>query len=285
MKKPQWISLFVAVAVIALLALFGRTTPKQHVHSPGDGHDHSGEMASAALSTDSVLSIAKKSLNAQQSQSLAKIEQMVSRGDVNSQKMNQLQQLAHFWGDSIGMFPPYAYYEAELAKLENSEKSLNFAAHLLLNRLLLEQNSSLKLWEAQQAEDLFNRSLAINPANDSAKIGLHAARLFSGSGAPMEAVAAIKAIADRDSSFTYGQLVLVKASLLSGQVEKAEERLLSIHRQNPSDIETVLLLADLGEKKGDKAMALKWYSTSLKLIKRTDIKAEIEKRMEDIGTK
>ncbi len=75
-------------------------------------------------------------------------------------------------------FPPYAWYEAEAARLENSEKTLTFAAHLFLENLQQEENPALAKWKALQAKDLFERSLKINPDNDSAKVGLGACLSF-----------------------------------------------------------------------------------------------------------
>lgn len=49
-----------------------------------------------------------------------------------------------------------------------------------------------------QAKDLFERSLTINPANDSAKIGLGACYLFGEiSPTPMEGILKIREVAEK----------------------------------------------------------------------------------------
>ncbi|MCH5689582.1 hypothetical protein LWM68_38345 [Niabella sp. W65] len=64
--------------------------------------------------------------------------------------------------------------------MENSEKNLNFAGHLFLNNLQNVENGEMAKWMALQAKDLFERSLKLNPDNDSAKVGLGSTYMFGG---------------------------------------------------------------------------------------------------------
>ena len=183
----------------------------------------------------------------------------------------------------MGFFPPYAWYEAEAARLENSEKTLTFAAHLFLENLQHEQNPGLVKWEALQAKDLFERSLKINPENDSSKVGLGACYLFGNiSASPMEGLGKIIEVVEKDSTNAYAQMTLVKGSLISGQTDKAISRLLTVNRLYPDNIEAILLLAETYERKGDKDVAADWYRKSLLYIKRSDVRMEIEKRIAEL---
>jgi tetratricopeptide (TPR) repeat protein len=232
------------------------------------------------------LQISRKQLNQDQSTRLAMLENSISRGDVKEQKLKVYHQLAHFWGDSMGFFPPYAWYEAEGARLENSEKSLTFAAHLFLSSLQEDQQADAQLtkWKALQARDLFERSLKINPNNDSSKVGLGACYLFGNiSATPMEGINMIREVTQKDSTNVYAQMMLVQGSLVSGQFDKAITRLQAVNRMHPDNIEAILLLADLYERNNDKATAISWYKKSLSLIKRADLKEVIEKRINDLS--
>ncbi|MGZ8559148.1 MAG: tetratricopeptide repeat protein [Chitinophagaceae bacterium] len=286
MKKPQWITVAIAVIIIISVFLFGRTIPAKKditvdVHSENDGHDHS---VSAGISIDSILTIAKKQLTAEQVTRLSMLENSISRGDVKEQQLKVYHQLSHFWGDSMRFFPPYAWYEGEAARLENSEKTLTFAAHLFLDNLQQEQNPQLARWEALQAKDLFERSLKINPDNDSAKVGLGASYLFGNiSPNPMEGISKIMEVIAEDSTNVYAQLTLVKGSLISGQTDKAINRLQTVNHLYPENIEAILMLAEVFERKGDKTLAAEWYNKSLDHIKRPDARAEIEKRIAELG--
>ena len=103
----------------------------------------------------------KKRLTPQQLEKVTSLENSVKRGDVKNQQFKVYKELASFWGDSVRLFEPYAYYTGEAAKLENSEKSLTFAAHLFLNNLKTEIDPPMQNWIATNAKDLFEKALEI----------------------------------------------------------------------------------------------------------------------------
>ena len=283
MKKPQWITLVAGILLTAGLFLFGRTVPKNKtitpvVHSEDDGHDHGP--APAGISIDTILTLAKKQLSAEQVVRINTLENSISRGDVKDQQIHVYHQLARFWADSVGVFEPYAWYSAEAARLENSEKTLTFAARLFLENLQNDDLEQRRQWKALQAKDLFERSLKINPDNDSAKVGLGACYLFGNiSAMPMEGIAKIREVVEKDSTNIYAQMTLVKGTMISGQYDKAISRLQTVLGMQPDNIEAVLLMADMYERKGDKVKAIEWYQKSLSFIKPADIKSAIEQRI------
>ena len=88
--------------------------------------------------------MAKSQIKPEQVIRLTTLENSISRGAVKDQQLKVYHQLAHFWGDSAGFFLPYAFYEAEAARLENSENSLTFAARLFLENLQQEQSTGFQ---------------------------------------------------------------------------------------------------------------------------------------------
>jgi len=203
---------------------------------------------------------------------------------VGGQKTHVLHQLASFWRDSIHLFEPYAWYSGEAARLENSEKSLTFAAQLFLNNLKTEGNQSLKKWKALQAKDLFERSLKLNSANDSAQVGLGATYLFGNfADNPMEGILKIRQIIERDSTNVYALITLAEASVLSGQSEKAIERFEKVVLLQPDNLEAILSLADIYEREGNKKETIKWYQRSLPLINIPGLRKEVEIRIKDLN--
>jgi tetratricopeptide (TPR) repeat protein len=279
MKKPQWIT-----AVIALLLVIGlyAATQQQLFGPPKIKVPRSEAAPQAGIPVDSLLLHAKEGLNQEQLTRLELLEHSISRGDVKSQKMEIYHQLAHFWKDTARKFEPYAWYTAEAARLENSEKSLTFAAHLFLNNISNEERPELKQWVALQAKDLFERSLKLNPNNDSSKVGLGAVYLYGGIDMPMKGIGMIREVADKDSTNVYAQMTLGQASLTSGQMDKAIDRFQRVVRLQPSNIEAVLLLAEINEQTGNKTEAIEWYKRSLPLLKNTAIKQEVEARIAEL---
>jgi tetratricopeptide (TPR) repeat protein len=280
LKRPQWITIGAGVGLVLSIFLWGRFTPKQS-NKP---QVPSGETSiTASLTSDSILDEAKKRLTPEQLIRINTLEHSISRGDVKDQQIKIYQQLAHFWADSAAAFEPYAWYEAEAARLENSEKNLTFAAHLFLNNLESEGDPEKRKWEALEAKDLFERSLKLNPENDSSIVGLGACYLFGGiSAMPMEGILKIKSVLDKDSTNIYALMTMAKGSLISGQYDKAISRLESVNRIQPDNLEAIMLIADTYERMNDKKNAISWYQNSIKYINRQDVKAEVEKRIEEL---
>ncbi len=250
-------------------------------HSPDDGHDHSADMS--PISIDTILNLAKKQLTTDQIIRLNTLENSISRGDIKDQQLHVYHQLARFWADSAHVFEPYAWYTAEAARLENSEKKLTFAARLFLDNLQNDEVVQRRQWKALQAKDLYERSLKINPGNDSAKVGLGASYLLGNiSTTPMEGILKIREVVEKDSTNLYAQMMLVKGSLISGQYDKAISRLETVNRIKPGDIDAMLLLAEVYERMGEKKKAINWYQLCLPLTSEPALKLAIEKRIKDL---
>ena len=287
MNKPQWITL--SVAVLMVLGLFAATQGQLFGERKAKTSPDSAPQAAqddAGLTTDSVLYYAKQTLPQNQVASLAQLENSITRGDVASQKLHLMHQLARFWVDSGRAsspmaWYPYAWYTAEAARLENSEKSLSFAARLFLDQLGREEDHRIKHWETEQATDLFERSLKLNPTNDSAKVGLGATILYGGH-EPMKGISLIREVVERDSTNVFAQLTLGEASLMSGQLDKAVQRFQTVVQLQPANLQAILLLADTYERMHQMDEAAKMYKKALPLVANPDIKKEIEKRVTDL---
>ncbi len=282
MKKPQWIVVTVSALLVAGIFIYGKTLPgKKPVvakTNKTDAHDH------AEITIDTFLVLAKKNLSTEQVMRINTLENSISRGDVKDQQIHVYHQLASFWSDSANVFEPYAWYEAEAARLVDSEKSLTFAAHLFLENLQNDRVAERREWKALQAKDLFERSLKINPDNDSSKIGLGACYLFGGiSETPMEGILKIREVAEKDSTNIYAQMMLAQGSLLSGQYDKAINRLQNVNRLQPGNVDAIFMLADLYDRTGDKANAITWYRKSLQFIKQPEVAREISKRIGELS--
>lgn len=235
------------------------------------------------LSIDSILFHARERLTPAQQTRLNGLETKLQLAD-NEDKLHINHQLARYWKDSVRMFEPYAWYTAEAARLENSEKSLTFAAHLFLNNLKAEDNPALKHWKGHQALDLFERSLKLNPANDSTAVGLGAVYLFGDvSPNPMEGIQKIRQVVEKDSTNTYAHMTLGQASILSGQLDKAIERFRKVVQLQPNNLEALLSLAEAYERHGDNEQAVTWYKRSLPFANIPGLKQEVERRIESLS--
>ena len=280
MNKAQWIVIGIGILIVAVLFRFGRKAPKpSEVNSPVQS------TVVNELTTDSILFHAKEILKPAQVTWINDLEQSVIRGDVKNQKLGVYHQLAHFWKDSIGIFEPYIWYEAEAARLENSEKSLTFAAHLLLENLRRDENERLKRWKALQAKDLFERSLKINDKNDSTLVGLGACYIFGNiADNPMEGIQKVVQVVGRDSTNVFGLMVLGEGALITRQYDKAIERFGKVLQLQPNNLEAILRIAEVYERKNEVANAIKWYSNALPLAaKNPNLKSALENRIKELS--
>jgi tetratricopeptide (TPR) repeat protein len=279
MKRNQWIIFSIALLVVA--ALYA-ASERQFFGPPKINKPQLEIAANSRFSADSVLFYAKRNLNSEQITRINFLEHSVSRGDVEEQQLHIYHQLARFWGDTARVFGPFAWYVAEAARLENSEKSLTFAARLLLDSLVEENDSQLKQWEAFQAKDLFERSLKLNPNNDSSKVGLGEVYLYGGIAMPMQGISLIREVTDKNPNNIYAQMSLGRASLMSNQTEKAIEYFKKVVSLQPANVEAIFRVAEIQEQTGNKKEAIEWYTKLLPLINRAEIKQDIETRIAEL---
>jgi lipopolysaccharide biosynthesis regulator YciM len=95
----------------------------------------------------------------------------------------------------------------------------------------------------------------------------------------MQGIQQILEVARRDSTNMYAQLMLGIGGMVSGQLDKAIERLLKVVDHEPGNLEAVLTLAEAYERKGDKQNAIKWYTASKKMIANEAVVKEIDQRI------
>ena len=89
-------------------------------------------------------------------------------------------------------------------------------------------------------------------------------------------------VAHRDSTNMYAQFMLGLGGIESGQFDKAIERLTTVVRHQPANIEAILLLAEVYQQKGDKADAIIWYGAAKKMINNPEMIKAIDQRVKTL---
>ncbi len=282
MFKKQLIITITGLAIVLLLFKFGSTiAPKSKVPPP------------AAVKTVKNFDMLKfieeekKHLTASQNINLGKLENSVTRGDVNSQLITANTQLANFWKDSARSFEPYVYYLSEAAKLDKSEKNLTFAAQLILDNLRAEEDEAKLNWKTAQAIALFEKAIELNPNNDDLKVGLGSCYILGKGrvGGPEETMKGIQqllSVVRKDSNNMKAQMMLGVGGYVSGQYDKAIERLQKVVKAQPDNEEAVAFLADTYAAKGEKAEAIKWYTISKRLVNDPHYSQEVDERIKSL---
>jgi tetratricopeptide (TPR) repeat protein len=237
-----------------------------------------------AVSEKSIIDGAKTSLSASQKINLLSIENQLTRSKSTVDSLLATKQLAIFWADSAKRLAPYLYYTYSAALLENSEKSLTFAAQQLINNLIApDAPPALAKWMASNAKVLLEKALVINPNNDSATINLGACYLFGNiSENPMEGILKVKQVVDKNPHNVYGQIILALGGKKSGQYDKAKERFLLVINEQPSNLEAMVNLAECYELINKKDSAILWYTKVKNLVDIPDAKTALSKRIEEL---
>ncbi|KIC96053.1 tetratricopeptide repeat protein [Flavihumibacter solisilvae] len=280
MKKEQYILIVGAVLLVLVIYFFGKTVP------PGKETSASAATSTQSFDIQTAIKAATAQLPTHQQTYVNGLSQAVVRGDVKAQQIATYRQLASFWSDSARAFLPFAYYTAEAAKLENSEKSLTFAAQLLLDNLRGVEQPEIKSWLAGESKKLFEKALELDPGNDSLKVGLGSTYIFGApAGDPQEVMKGIQQVLEvsrRDSSNIYAQKMLGIGGIVSGQYDKAVERLEKVARSTPHDLEVLLMLAEGYERLGKKDKATDWYKHAAEHVENPALKSELNKRIQQL---
>ncbi len=280
MKKQQLILTGLGILLITLLFFFGTTVAKKETTAIPSA----AKSVTPQFNLDSYLLTAKQKLTVNQQNYLANLENSVKRGDVREQQIKAFNQLSVFWKDSAHVLDLYNFYTAESAKLVNSEKNLTFAAQLILRDLRNEEDLAKRGWKAEEAIALFEKAIELNPINDSLKVGLGSCYVF-GKGMAGDAQSTMKGIQQllqvvkKDSANMQAQLVLGIGGVISTQYDKAVDRLQTVVKNEPANIEAISWLADAYAGKGDKPNALKWYEISKRIINNPAYSKEVDERI------
>jgi tetratricopeptide (TPR) repeat protein len=278
LKKPQLLIILLGLLLFSVLYFF---TPR-FIAKEATATSQTPE--NQVVTTESMLSTAKLALTESQKISLLSIENQLIKASNAQDSLKFYKAMTQFWADSAQKLAPYLYFSYRAALLENSEKSLTFAAQLLVDNLLTpDAPPALLPWIAGNAKVLLEKALVINPKNDSAKINLGACYLFGNlSDNPMQGITKIKEVVDKDSTNAYGQFILALGGKKSGQYDKAIERFLTVIKIQPNQIEAMIHLAECYELTDQKALAIEWYTKVSNSVNIQEAKEAISKRIKEL---
>jgi tetratricopeptide (TPR) repeat protein len=266
--------------LLILLFIFGRTTePKKPVPV--------SVAASPNFDIEQFIEKSTAQLPLQQSIYVDSLKKLLQTTATPSEQSVIIDQLANFWKDSVRQFDAYVFYLSKQAKLDNSEKNLTFAGQLILTRLRGENDEAKLAWQANEAIGLFEKAIALNPANEDLRIALGSCYIFGKgrNGDPQETMKGIQellAVVRRDSLNMKAQLMLGIGGFVSGQYDKAIARLTTVVKNEPGNVEAIAFLADTYAAKGDKAEAIRWYEESKKRVNNPAYSKEVDERIRQL---
>lgn len=274
MKSKYIIPVGIAITLVAVMFFFGKTsTPHKDIDLTASGPMNTDHTHAEPANFDSLLMAAKKKLSPTEQAAIVAEENSITRGDVKNQQIVSYENLGKLWLKKNSAIA--AYYFAESGKLENSEKKLNFAAHLISEALPEEADEGKKMWMTNIAAESYNRSLEINPNNDTVKIDL--ALLYVNTGTePMKGIQLLLGIVEKDPKNIQANVILGKFAVESGQFDKAIERGNKILSFDKNNLEAHLFLAEAYKRKGEKEKAIELFRAAEKIMDNPDFSRDID---------
>src|SRR5690606_2536975 len=184
---------------------------------------------------------AKRNVLRSEPSQLTTLENSITRGDVRDQQVKAYESIGQFWLKKHR--PLAAHYFGLSGKLENSEKKLNFAAHLYFESFFEEQDAAMRQWMGGEAVNLYQRSLELNPDNDTVAIDL-AILYIDGLQQTMTGVQLLLNVDRKESINMPANIILGKMAVESGQLDKAIARGEKVIRLDHHNIEGHLFLGE-----------------------------------------
>jgi tetratricopeptide (TPR) repeat protein len=282
--KKQYLIAAIGFAFVLILFYFGKTTTENKPTPPMKPE------ASTQFDIQLFIRQEKQKLSPELSKSIAEIENSYAQTTDKYKKIIGYNTAANFWKDTAQNFKLFAFYNSEAAKLDNSEKNLTFAAQQFLTLLRDEHDEAMLAWESDEAIQLFQEAIKLNPNNEDLKIGLGSSYVFGKgrNGDPQETMKGILellGVVRRDSTNMKAQLVLGIGGYVSGQYDKAIPRLTKVIIAQPDNIEAIAFLADTYAAQGNKIDAIKWYNVSKRLANNPEYSKEVDNRIKLLETK
>lgn len=276
MRKIHYISIVAALALIAVLYWGVNTKPIQDPKDakPATAQNTGGGAAPTSASFDSIKHASIQLLPTHAVEEINTLEEKAAATQDNAQKANIYGSIAKLWQEHKQM-PVAAYYYAEEGKLESSEKKLNFAGQLFLSLMHNLQDPSMQMWAAEQGINCLERSLEINPDNDTTKIAL-ASGYVDGTAQPMKGIQLLLGITREEPDNVAANLMLGKMSIRSAQYQKALGRFETVLKKEPNNTEAMYMLAVVYKELGNKEEAIELLEKCKKNVDNPEFSADID---------
>lgn len=257
--KQYWVAL-VAIGLTAVIYSFGTTKFPTKSFVQGT--------VPQTTNIASLLTNARPKLPAPQRKIEETLQNDLAAARTVTDSITASEALMRFWGNDLKNHDIASWYLFQKAKLENSEKSLTFAANFILENTIHGDGDVLSAgWKAGLAQELFTAALQRNPGNDSLTTGLGASYLFSGGSNTMEGVQMILQQLRKDSANAYAHKMLGFGNIRNGETAKAITRFERSLQINPADTSLLPVLAMLCRETKDTIRAEKWFRKTKEVLR------------------
>lgn len=272
--------ILIILGVIGLM-VFLLTQPLKGLIDEEDAEAQANEAdAVSTFSYASVSEIYKSSLNPSIAQEISGKESEIQSAGSDLEKLELLKALAEQWED-VAKKAPQGFLFQEIAEIEDSTPNWLLAADAYREGSKNLQDTTLAQELTQRAIHSYEKVLAVEPGNLSAKTGLGTSIVGSGAN-PMAGIALLREVVEEDPKNLEANKALGVFSLQSRQFDKAVDRFLVVVEQE-EDVEAYFYLATGYENLGMKQEAIAAFETSKRLASDPTLSQFIDRKIEELS--
>lgn len=273
-KKGTIILSLLAIIVIGGL-YFGNFTTKKEIKP--DVHAHADMDMGQSFEEFEEKQIA---LLSEQEQSVAKQLRKSWQSAVKDQeKAAAAHEAAHFWEAKAPELEAYYHYHA--ANLENNPVELAKVGDQLFLNFRQSKNVEIKNNLITFALRSYEAALKLSPDDNTLKLKTGTAYV-EGSTEPMKGISLLREVIAEEPDNVPALILLGRFSIMSGQFDKAKERLDQALLFSPSNAEALFFMAITQQGLGNNEKAIELFEACKKLVNNPDFDAEIDGYIEDL---
>jgi len=188
-----------------------------------------------------------------------------------SKSFNDLSVFYHQKGESV----VEAYYIWQSGVEGKDAKKLERAGDLFTATSSISNSEEMKTYLIKKTVQSYKNALLLDTSNINLQMKLAGMYIEQGTN-PMQGISMLLGIVKNNPQNADAQLMLGKFAIMSGQFEKAIQRLEKVIYLRPQSNDAMFLLAIAYENKGDKKKALELLEQCKKKEKNPDLRKEID---------
>jgi len=246
MTKLQWAVILSAVALFFLLYFGCERTPPDIA-----ALEETRGLAAEATTPEALIDEAKAELEAAQAAKVEALRQEVESTMQDSVKAAVYQSLSSEWY-KFGYPAIAGYYAEELAGLRNTEESWSIAGTTYSICIQRSEAEKVREFCTARAVRAFENAISLNPDNTAHRVNL--ALTYTTNPPPdnpMKGVLMLRELNQDEPDNVLVLNALGRLSIKTGQYDKAVERLEAALQNEPGNANTICLLAQAYEGKGN----------------------------------
>ena len=277
MLKSQVGLIVAAITLILLLFFYGRNTPLKELSISDnltiiDGFD-----------IDAYAEEAKQKLMLKPKDSLSLLQSLISKRKPDSLNIIYLQQIAGIWENNSNFALASDFYR-RVAVVDSIANRWEFAGDKLFEAYKINTDTLLRNYLLNNAVDAFTTVTLLDTSLIEPKVKLailHVDELQN----TMTGVTMLLDVVKKQPKHVIANLTLGRLSLVSGQFDKAKQRLNTVLSVEPENTEALLFLAGVYEQTNEPQKAIEYYNKCKALIKNPAIKKNIDKYLNKLINK